>query len=588
MIVIDTECYKDYWLFSAVREDGEILHIETHTGKPLDTKLLRGVLEKYTSISFNGISYDFPLIAAALSGYDCAQLKKLSDRIIKSKLPSWKICREANLRIPEWDHIDLIEVAPGQSSLKMYGARLGEPKLQDLPIDPDASISPDMRRTLREYCENDLRTTRSLYLKLKPAIDLRGEMGKQYGMDLRSKSDAQIAETIIKSELSALTGKTYKVPDMPDDYSFRYRDPGFLDYKSDTLREVKKTILTTPFTLGLNGAVKLPDALKRKIKIGQSEYQMGIGGLHSCEQSQYVESSITHTIADYDVASYYPSIILQQRLYPESLGEPFLKVYQSIVERRLAAKRSGNKTVADTLKIAVNGSFGKLGSKWSALYAPDLLIQVTLTGQLALLMLIERLEAADVTVISANTDGIVLHYPRDRQRTVDKITWDWMLTTSYELERTEYDAIASRDVNNYVAVKPDGKVKGKGVFADPGLAKNPDEQIIYRAVAEYIATTTPIEETIRDCKNVLQFVTVRKVTGGAKWRGGYLGKTVRYYKSTEVPDADCIHYATNSNRVPKSCGCRPLMDLPNGFPDDVDFDHYIAAARKLLKEVGYA
>jgi DNA polymerase elongation subunit (family B) len=588
MIWIDTECYRDYWLFSAMREDGEIVHIEQYEGKPLDAKLLRGVLGKYTSISFNGLSYDLPLIAAALSGYDCAQLKKLSDRIIKSKSPAWQICRDGGINVPAWDHIDLIDVAPGQSSLKMYGARMGAPKLQDLPIDPDASIAPEQRETLRRYCENDLRTTRSLYERLKGQITLRESMSKQYGLDLRSKSDAQIAEAVIKSELSAVTGETYVTPALRDDYSFHYRDPGFLRFQTDTLREVKRVALSTPFTLGLNGAVKLPDELKRKIRIGNADYQMGIGGLHSCEQSQYVTASVTHIIADYDVASYYPSIILQQKLFPGSMGEPFLEIYRSIVNRRLDAKRAGDKVTADTLKICVNGSFGKLGSKWSALYAPDLMIQVTLSGQLALLMLIERMELAEITVISANTDGIVLHYPRDRQRIVDEITWDWMLTTSYELERTEYDVLASRDVNNYVAVKPNGKTKGKGVFAEPGLSKNPEEPIVYRAVAQHLADTTPIEETINDCKDILQFVIARKVTGGAKWRDCYLGKTVRYYKSTQVGNDECIHYATNSNRVPKSCGCRPLMDVPESFPDDVDFAYYHAAARQLLKDVGYA
>ena len=68
----------------------------------------------------------------------------------------------------------------------------------------------------------------------------------------------------------------------------------------------------------------------------------------------------------------------------------------------LEAELSYHKVQTDSLKISVNGSFGKLGSKYSALYAPDLLIQTTVTGQLALLMLIERLHLAGVRVISAN------------------------------------------------------------------------------------------------------------------------------------------------------------------------------------------
>ena len=253
----------------------------------------------------------------------------------------------------------------------------------------------------------------------------------------------------------------------------------------------------------------------------------------------------------------------------------------------LEAELSYHKVQADTLKISVNGSFGKLGSKYSALYAPDLLIQTTVTGQLALLMLIERLHLAGIRVISANTDGIVLHHAKAKQPDVDAIMWDWMLDTSYTLERTDYLAIASRDVNNYVAVKLDGSTKGKGCFAPDGLQKNPDQPIIYDAVAAYIANGTPIAKTVTECRDICRFCTVRRVQGGAKWRGQLLGKAVRFYLSTSVASDECIHYATNSNRVPKSAGAMPLMDLPEQFPGDVDHQAYLVAAEKLLCEVGY-
>ena len=96
----------------------------------------------------------------------------------------------------------------------------------------------------------------------------------------------------------------------------------------------------------------------------------------------------------------YPSIILNLGLYPKHLGTAFLEVYRSLVERRLAAKKEKRTVEANTLKIVINGSFGKLGSKWSTLYSPDLMLQVTLTGQLSLLMLIERLTLAGVPVRS--------------------------------------------------------------------------------------------------------------------------------------------------------------------------------------------
>lgn len=589
MLIIDTEIYSDYFLVSALNiETGKITHIEAFDGQPINKRRLHTLMTEYVTMSFNGNHFDLPLIAAALNNYSVPSLKALADKIIKSNESIWRILKAHELRVPDWDHIDLIEVAPGQSSLKIYGGRLNAPKMQDLPIEPDASISPEQRQIVREYCENDLHTTHLLYKTLKPQIDLRVDMGAQYGMDFRSLSDAQIAEKLITHEMQKITGKEYHKPEVKNGFAFKYRDPKIIRFQTPNLQERFNRLLAERWQLGPNGSVQMPTWLKEsRIKIGQAEYQMGIGGLHSCEQRQCIRAEGGMVLADYDVASYYPSIIMQQQLAPNAFGKPFLTLYQSLIRRRLEAKRSGDKVTADTLKITLNGSFGKFGSKYSTLYAPELLIQTTITGQLALLMLIERLEAAGVRVVSANTDGIVVYHNKTQFDAVDEITFDWMLDTSYQLERTAYSVIASRDVNNYVAVRTDGKIKGKGIFAPASLAKNPDGQIIYTAVAQHIAKDTPIEDTIHGCTDLAQFVTIRRVQGGAVWRHERLGKAVRFYHSTAVPLDECIHYATNSNRVPNSGGTRPMMELCE-FPNDVNHTVYIKAAQELLQEVGHA
>ena len=589
-IVIDTETYRDYFLLSCLNiESGNVRHFEFYEGQPLDTKTIKQIMTRCLTISFNGNGFDLPIIVAALKGYSVLQIKKLADKIIKSNRPSWLICKDLGLNIPRnWDHIDLIEVAPGQSSLKIYGGRLHAPKLQDLPIEPNASIAPEQRKLMRDYCVNDLDTTALLYNKLEKQVALRESMSEQYGVDLRSKSDAQIAETVIKSELQKMTGEYYGKTELDSNTKFRYRNPEIIAFETEQLKSIFDKVLTLDFTLGANGSVKMPQELAdAKIKIGNSEYNMGIGGLHSCEKSQYIYADKDHVLLDVDVASYYPSIILQQQLAPKSLGQPFLEVYQSIVTRRLQAKREGDKVTADTLKICVNGSFGKLGSKWSALYAPDLLIQTTITGQLALLMLIEKLELEGISVVSANTDGVVIHAHKDRLDDLRNIAFDWMLETSYELEETHYRCIASRDVNTYVAVTIDGEAKRKGAFANGGLAKNPDCSIAFDAVAAFLANGTPVEQTINDCDDITKFVLVRRVTGGAEWKGQYLGKAVRFYYSDDFENSAQIDYAKNGNKVSKSDGCKPLMDLPESLPMDIDRPRYIDMAKKLLCEVGY-
>lgn len=589
-LVFDTECYKDYWLCSFMDIDtGKVVSLEKYQDQELNRAKLNSILSKHLLISFNGNSYDIPMVSAALNGYTNQQLKDLSDEIIKSNLPAYAVCKKFGLRTISCNHIDLIEVAIGQASLKIYGGRLNFPKIQDLPYHPDDSITMSMRSELKEYCTNDLKVTGLLYKELLPQIELRKEMSEEYGIDLRSKSDAQIATAVIISELTKLTGKEYRKPEVPDEFSFYYNDPQIISFKDPELNALLINCITTPFTLSDKGAVVIPKWLQdKKIKIGNSEYQMGIGGLHSCEKSQFLIADPEHSIIDRDVASYYPSIILQQKLSPKSLGEPFLRLYQKFVTERLKAKKSGDKVKADTFKIVLNSSYGLLGSKYSKLFAPELLIQTTLTGQFALLMLIEAIELAGGRVVSANTDGVVTYCHRFYEAAVEQACWDWMLSTSYELEETQYKLLASRDVNNYLAVKTDGKTKGKGVFTATSLAKNPDCQIIYDSVTKFLAEGKEIHDTVIECDDITKFVTLRRVQGGGSFGELYLGKAVRFYHSTSVPKTEYIRYTTNSNKVPNSDGCRPIMNLPDTFPEDIDYEYYINEAEQLLKDIGYA
>jgi DNA polymerase elongation subunit (family B) len=594
--VVDVETYIDYFLvlFKRVGSTGTVA-FELYEGQELEIDGLKSMMEENLTIGFNSNSYDLFMISAAINGKSNEELKRLSDKIIMSDRPAWMIAGKHDCEIPKkayggtlWNHIDIINVAPGQASLKIYGGRINAPKMQDLPIDPSASISPTQREELRTYCLNDLETTELLYTTLSKQLKLRRDMSKQYKMDLRSKSDAQIAEAVFRKEIGQLDGRQVLPPKRIDrTKTYRYLNPKIIEFRSDDLIKTLYAILDTEFTLTEKASIQLPKWLsEKKIEIGGSKYQMGIGGLHSCEKKRHIICDGNHVLRDADVASYYPSIILQQGLIPENIGKGFVDVYTNIYETRLAAKASGDKVTADSLKITLNGSFGKLGSRFSALYAPDLLIQTTITGQLSLLMLIEMLEDKGISVVSANTDGIVVHFNKSLQRTYEEVCWDWEIRTSYELEFTDYRALYSRDVNSYIAIKPDGSIKGKGAFADPTLMKNPQFVIINDAIKAHLAKGTPIESTVMACQDVTKFLMVRNVTGGAVWNDEYLGKAVRFYYSNAVDAETCIRYAKNGNKVPISDGAVPMMQLTEKVPKDVDRVRYIRMAKETLKDFG--
>ena len=611
--IVDVEVYPNYFLavFTHVLS-GAVFYLEEIDGvSKLDTQMFTWILTTLTSIGFNSLSFDLPICTLAAAGLPPAVLWEATKKIIVDNIRGWEVLREYKVKSLKCDHIDLIEVAPLQASLKTYAGRLHAHKMQDLPFAPGTVLTMDQITIVRWYCVNDTSNTDLLRRCLEEHVNLRYELSNEYRVDLRSKSDAQIAEAVIGEELKRRTGTRPQKPEIEVGTVYKYRVPPFLQYRTPLMNWALGIIREANFVVEYTGSIGMPEEIKElKLEINGSVYRMGIGGLHSSEQTTAHYTDQHYQLIDKDVTSYYPFIILNLGLAPHHLGVPFLHVYRGIVERRIAAKKAGNDIVAQSLKIVVNGSFGKLGSKYSILYSPDLLIQVTLTGQLSLLMLIERLELAGIPVVSANTDGIVIKCPRHLHPTMDAIVAQWEVDTGFPTEETRYLALFSRDVNNYVAIKqkqdkatkewlmqPDG-TKNKGAYANPWassknpetkLHKNPTATICVEAVEAYLTTGAPVSSTIRGCTDITKFVAVRTVKGGAVkvWEDGhteYVGKTVRWYYATGV-DGELV-YAGSGNKVPRSDGARPLMVLPDQFPADVDFVWYETEAVRILRDIG--
>lgn len=653
-LIVDVEVYPNYFLacFTSVKT-GWVFYVEEISGvSKLDTNLLGWILTTFTTVGFNSLNFDLPICYLAAAGCSTLQLKAATDKIILEEVRGSDVMRDYKVKALPADHIDLIEVAPLRASLKTYAGRLHAPKMQDLPFHPSTTLTPDQITITRWYCVNDITNTAFMRECLREHVELRYQLSNEYGVDLRSKSDAQIAEAVIGAELAKRSGRRPQRPTIEVGTVYHYRVPPFLQYQSPLMNWVLGVIRHARFVVDYTGSIAMPEEIKElKLDINGSVYRMGIGGLHSSEQTVAHVADAQFELVDKDVTSYYPFIILNQGLFPHHLGPVFLQVYRGIVERRIAAKKRGDKVIADSLKIVINGSFGKLGSKWSILYSPDLLIQVTITGQLSLLMLIERLEIAGIHVVSANTDGIVIKCPRNMRHVLDGIVAQWERDTNFQTEETTYRALYSRDVNNYIAIKDDGKTKNKGAYANPWaskknmaerLHKNPTATICVEAVEAYLTQGIPVSTTIRESRDITKFVSVRTVKGGAvkvwerdpppahesteqliemagfelfakgSWvrkgetgrgavttavayaaavdqlskpgRTEYLGKSIRWYYATGVKGE--LVYASSGNKVPRSDGAMPLMELPDTFPEDVDFEWYETEAQRILQDIG--
>jgi len=588
-IFLDIEVYRNYFLALFMNDDLKTKRFEifNHDDSGFDPdKILQIITANNIELgTFNGNSYDIPILTFALFNPNTAEIKRASDRIIERNVRPWTFYRDEGLKEPDINHVDIIDVAPGMVGLKLYGGRMNTKRLQELPIDPSATITPEQVPLLRGYCKNDNILTRELFDKLSKQLELRRSMSSEYGVDLRSRSDAQIAEAVLKAEFSRLTGG---VPPktVPDYDSFLYDPPAYVRFSTPQLQNVLDVVKNAEMVLNdKTGHVIMPKSIANlKIQIGGSSYKIGIGGLHSQESEATHYTDEGNVLIDRDVESYYPRMMLNMNMRPGGFGVHFNTVYGKILDERLAAKHAGDKVKSDSLKIVLNGTFGKTSNKYSTLYSPDFMIRTTITGQLTILMLIEALERCNIPVISANTDGIVIKCPRDKLDVLNTIVEKWEKHTGLKTEETRYRALHSRDVNNYIAIKEDGSAKAKGVYGDVSLSKNPQNPICAEAVSKYLTDGVDIETTVRSCDDICKFLTLRTVTGGAVKEGVEIGKAVRWYYAKG--DTSSIHYVKNGNTVPRSEGAKPIMDIPDIFPDDVDYHWYLEECNEILMALG--
>lgn len=589
-VAFDVETYKNFFMagFKHI-ETGQYFYAEMRPGKPFPIELVRRAMFHFRTIGFNSLGYDLPVTQAVLNGATCEQAKAVSDAIIIEG-------ERLNLHNCPYNHVDLIEVAPLEGSLKLYAARVHCKRMQELPIDPHAWLTDQEIEDTIEYNFNDLDNTELIYVEpnygLKPHIELRERLGAEIGMDIRSKSDAQVGEAYINAKLKEASGKFPRKPEFDPDFQFYYQPPEWLEFDAPQLRQALEIVRTVPFTLDASGAPMMPAALASlSFKFGSCTYKMGMGGLHSSEKTVAHKSDEDGSLEDHDVVSFYPWLIINSGFFPKHLGEIFIQIFKDdLVLRRMELKKLKDKLEAG-LKIAINGIFGKLGSAYSTIFSPDLLIQVTVTGQLVILKLIEMIENAGIPVVSANTDGVILKKHVSKDNVLKDVIAKWESITSLGTEETRYSAVYSRDVNNYIAIKEDGSYKAKGTYSERGsaqnsaMSKNPEHLICSDAVALLLSKGVDVEDTIRNCRDIRRFVSVRNVRGGAHKDGYFIGKCIRWYYAKGV--SGTINYISSGNMVPKSEGAKPLMELPDEFPDDVDFDWYVAKAYKMLGDLAY-
>jgi DNA polymerase elongation subunit (family B) len=608
--IFDIECFINFFCVTFKRADnGKIFLYTIYDGvdrsiNQLDElyKFIKADTNKWL-VGYNSKYFDNQILNYIYRNYDLFSI--LNTFEVTSNIHSFMMSvisndkTEYKYKLP-FKAVDLMRVGNvEQKALKLVAVNLNWPVIQDLPFKIDKRIEDNDLEILYKYNLNDVEITERLYNKLIKDINVRWEVSQKYGIDVMSESDSGMANRLLEKMYSDMSGISVKdLKEMRTNRNIIHYENIIFDdifFYSPILQDLLKELKEKTW-------FKSQPFFNKTIVFDGVRYKLGVGGLHSDDQPGIFESNDKVEIVDCDVASMYPSLIIQHRLFPAHLSKQFLELYKKIIVQRIEAKNAGNETESYVLKICLNSVFGKTLYEHHWLYDPLVGLRVTINGQLYMLMLIDQLVKAGFKVISANTDGLVTIVPKEKEIEYKQICEEWCITTQFALEYTTYSRYIRRDVNNYITIKQDGSTKGKGDLLEIekiSLRQGIDKPIVSKALYEYFVHGKLITDTIYGEDNIYNFCVAKKVD--AKFINEYhtlvdnihhideLQKTVRYYVSTN--GGTLYKVDRDHNKYINYCVGRKVTILNNNKINkdikdyNIDYGYYITETNKIIDTI---
>ena len=563
--------------------------------------------KRYIFCGYNNIHYDNPIVNFIIEYKETLKkstrldieynLFQLSQTIIKGDLEKWKKWKYAN----NFETLDLLTMLFSQKlrvGLKEMQVTMKYSNVQEYDGNFEAPIPEEDIPKMIQYNINDVNSTEELLYRCENDIKLRLNIEEEYGIKALNKDGVNLGMEILKTKYLEKTHKTWNdIKDLRspcDKIALNEIILPFIKFDNpilkDLLNEMKQQVVS-PDRKGYN----------KHFLMDNLEYSVGVGGIHSVNKPSIFIAKEDEVISDVDVASLYPSLIIEYGFYPPHLGKEFLEVYKGIKDERIEAKHNGNKLKNLTLKLSINGLSGNLQSEFSWCYSPKTVMRIRINGQLLLLMLAEKLISIGCQIIQANTDGLfVLRKKKNEQKFKEACKW-WENLTKLELEEDRFERFYQFAINDYLGVLEGYKdsknpklLKKKGLFIDSvTLGKGMQPMIIPKAINANLADNIPIEETIRNCKDINEFITYQKVD--KKFTVQYMNKFIthinRYYVSTnggylykcEVEDDKIVKF-TNMLTASGVTICNDITAIKE-FPRNINYKYYIKEANKILAKL---
>lgn len=548
---------------------------------------------------YNNIHYDNPIINYCIEFFSnskytheriCLSIFNLSNIITKDKdnIDRWKRWKYAK----NFKTIDLLTMLYSKAlrvSLKEMEVTMMYRNVQEFNLDWNKNLQEKDIDSMIDYNINDVMATYELLKRCEKDIQLRINIENQYNINCLSVDGVNIGMQILAEEYMKKTN-------IPWNILKEMRSPAntielnkiilpFIKYDTPILQNLLDEMKQLNVSPGRKG-------YEKQFLLENLVISVGVGGIHSINGPEIIIPTEDELLVDLDVASLYPSMLLNFNFYPKHLGKEFKEVYQEIKDKRIHAKRTGDKVTNETLKLALNGLSGNLQNEYSWCYDPEAVMGIRINGQLLLLMLTEKLIAIGAKPIQLNTDGIFCRIPKNKYDEAMQICKEWESLTGLELEEDRFKSFYQLAINDYFGVFENDKIKEKGCFiTEVKLGKGLTPKIIPKAIKKYFLEGIKPKDYIPSNKDIRDFLMSEKT--GKQWIVEYNGKqqqrTNRFYASTN----GCYLYkykVENGIKKYQNMLTQSGVTIANNFDKlpselNINYNYYINEANKIINQL---
>lgn len=562
MLFYDFEVFSQDWLVVIKDTDTRTTHKILN-----DPEALRKIYEANKNniwVGYNSRSYDQYIFKGILLGMDP---KKINDHIIVKNLCGWQYSRAFN-QIQFYNFDIMTDKFKGLKQLEGFmGNDIRETTVN---FNIDRKLTPKEIEETFFYCNHDVEQTMKVFINRKEEFDSQMNLIKTFKLPLKyiNKTKAQLSAIILEAdkrehddEFEITIVDTLKVEKYKSIVNW-YRNPVNLDYKK-----------------------------KLEIEVADVIHLFGWGGLHGARVKYQDEGIFINS----DVTSFYPSLMIEYGFLSRNVrhAEKFKEIYDIRVE----LKKEGKKKEQAPYKIVLNSTYGASKDKYNNLFDPLQANNVCINGQLLLLDLIEHVtdKIPGAKLIQSNTDGVMFKLPNEETIDIYKdVCKEWETRTRMGLEHDLIKKVIQKDVNNYIIVMDNGKIKSKGAYVKSLNSLDYDLPIVNKALMEYFISGIPVEETINNCNDLIEFQKVVKVS--SKYKCSLYGDQVlnenilRVFASRSRRDPGVYKLKKDKDTKDKIGGTPERCFIENGdikgikVPRKLDKQWYIDTAKKRIKD----